>query len=156
MAIRPRYPYPQPELIAYLERAQRQTQDRDHIYSHLARLLKICHATIEHAHALWQGQCFQEWGPELATSEALQYSLGRLVPLILEHTPAGWAGLLNYVEHPEQYAWYDSRRDWPLLPPLQVKDEEELVSDDPAPEAARGPTRLPLNVLPLSGMNEKS
>lgn len=54
MATRPKYPYPIPELIQHLELAQAETRDRDHLYVNLARLLKICHATMQHAQEIWQ------------------------------------------------------------------------------------------------------
>lgn len=130
MAKRPKYPYPVAELIAYLERTQEETQDDYHLYGDLARMLKICHATMQHAHEIWQARLFEIEGPEIAASDAIQYGLGRLVPLIIDHTVSGWPELLTYIEHPEQYSWYDPDLDCPLLPPLQVQDEEEYIDDE--------------------------
>ena len=129
MATRPKYPYPIPELIQHLELAQAETQDRDHLYANLARLLKICHATMQHAQEIWQSGRLQGRYAEFAAADAMQYGLGRLVPLIIDHTPAGWPGLLNYIEQPEKYAWYNPVRDRQILPALQVKDEEEQIID---------------------------
>lgn len=130
MALRPKYSYPLPELIAYLEKMQEETQDTCRIYGDLVRLLKICHATMQHAREIWQARLFESEGPEIAASDAMQYGPGRLVPLMIDHTVSGWPELLTYIEHPEKYPWYDPDFDCPLLPPLQVQDEEELVDDD--------------------------
>lgn len=124
---KPRYPYPLPELIASLEQMQEVTQHHEHIYSNLARLLKICHATMEHVRESWESQRFVNEGALEATCEALNYGLKRLVPLALDCTIGGWNELLIYIEHPERYPWYDPQRDWPSAPTALREDEEERI-----------------------------
>lgn len=131
----PKYPYPVPELIEHLEAMQRLGQDDGRIYSDLARLLKICHATMQYAHELWRSQSFFSGEPETPTCAALQYALQRLVPLIIDGTVSGWNELLIYIDHPEKYPWYNPERDWPCLPPLCSVQEEEMREElcDEAP-----------------------
>jgi hypothetical protein len=127
MTTRPKYPYPIPELIAHLEQVQACTQESEQIYHNLARLLKICHATMEHARELWEEQRFLDGEALVSTCQTLNYALKRLVPLALDCTVGGWNELLIYVEHPERYPWYDPQRDWPSAPTALSEAEEELI-----------------------------
>ncbi len=132
MAKRPKYPYPIPELIEQLEAMQAAEQSDEQAFGDLARLLKICHATMQNAHAIWQGCRFTGENPYTPTWDALNYGLKRLVPLIIEGTASGWHELLTYIEHPEKYPWYDPEHDWPQVPPLEIRPEEieEMCEDD--------------------------
>jgi hypothetical protein len=132
MAKQPRYPYPIPELIERLEAMQKEADEDDRSYGNLALLLKLCHATIENAHAIWQQNRFAEKGPNIPVYDALNYGLSRLVPLMIDCTACGWHELLTYVENPERYSWYDPDYDWPQLPPVAIPlDELEEMCDRP-------------------------
>jgi hypothetical protein len=44
----------------------------------------------------------------------------------------GWPEMLAYIEHPEQYPWYNPSTDRPAVPPLKefqpAEDEEKPVA----------------------------
>jgi hypothetical protein len=133
------YPYPVPEFIEHLDLMQELLQHDEKIYSSLARLLEICHATVEHANAIWKTQRFLTEGPEMPTQDALGYALSRLVPVILRCAVGGWNELMMYIENHEDYPWYDPNEEYPVLPPRLGTPEraewERAVQDILAQEA---------------------
>jgi hypothetical protein len=130
MSKKRKYPYPVPEFMAYLEAAHEETREDAEEYLVLARLLELCHATIEHANAGWQaGQYRGEETPELVY-KAIQYGFRRLVPLLLANVVGGWHELLMYVEQPAHYAWYDQLVDWPCARPLKEYHPDEDDAED--------------------------
>ena len=136
MSKKPRYPYPVPALIAYLNAMQDSTQDDEHDYTVLANLLTFCHATVAHANELWHTGRFASEEPDLLTYRAIQFGFKRLIPLIIGSTVGGWHELLAYVEHPEHFPWYDPDTDWSCVPPLNQfrPAEDELEEADDAQE----------------------
>ena len=139
MKQRQRYPYPVPELIAYLEAMHDLEQDEQLDYLLLAKLLHICHATIEHANQIWHTGRYTREDPEILTYQAVQFGFKRLIPLLLGATVGGWHELLAYVEHPERFPWYNPDTDWPCAPPLKElrpeEDEIETTNADHEKEA---------------------
>jgi len=131
MPKRARYPYPVPELIAYLEAMQDFTKDDEHDYTILANLLTFCHATVEHANMLWRSGRFATEEPDTLTYQAIHFGFKRLIPLIIGSTVSGWHELLAYVEHPEHFPWYNPDVDWPCVPPLnQFRPEEDEIDTE--------------------------
>jgi hypothetical protein len=109
--------YPLPQLLAYLETTRGDEQE----YAVLARLLRLCGETVEHANALWRAGRFEGEGEEtLETAfEAVQYSFRRLIPFILRSVVGGWRELLLYLPDPETCPWYNPLTDQVALPPFQ-------------------------------------
>ncbi|HEX7737038.1 MAG TPA: hypothetical protein VF458_19495 [Ktedonobacteraceae bacterium] len=124
--------YPVPELIAYLEAMQDAAQNEENEFRVLAQLLLRCYAITEHANALWRSGRFTCEEPETLACKATHYGFRRLVPLLIESMAGGWREMLAYIEHPEQYPWYNPNTDWPAAPPLKefqpAEDEEESVA----------------------------
>lgn len=138
MAKRPKYPYPIPELITRLEEMQAEADEDDHAYANLACLLKLCHATMENAHALWHKTHFREDAPGMPVYDALNYGLSRLIPLMIDSTVYGWHELLTYIEDPAKYPWYNPEYDWPQISPLAIPlDKLEEMCDEPDEQPAR-------------------
>ena len=131
MAKRPRYPYPVPELLAYLEAMHDLEQDEQLDYRLLARLLQVCHATVEHANQIWRTGRYITEDPEIVTCQAVQFGFKRLIPLLFGAMVGGWQELLAYIEHPERFPWYRPDTDWSRVPPLkEVHPEEDEVEGE--------------------------
>lgn len=133
MPKKPKYPYPVPEFIAYLEATQEIRQNEEHDFIVLAKLLQFCHATLENAHAIWNSGRYAQEEPEIPTYDAIQFGFRRLIPLMINSTVGGWHELLTYVEQPEKYPWYDPLVDWSCTPPLkEFRPDKDYEEEDPS------------------------
>lgn len=136
-----KYPYPVPEFLACLEARRAETRAGadegagEQEYLVLARLLELCHATMEHANEGWHAGHYSGEDALERTYEAIQFGFRRLIPLLLDSVAGGWHELLAYIEQPASYPWYDPLIDWSCAPPLKAYHPDEDNADDSPPAA---------------------
>lgn len=138
MSKKRKYPYPVPEFLACLEARQEEARanagdgEGENEYLVLARLLELCHATVEHANEGWRAGHYSGEDALEQTYEAIQFGFRRLIPLLLDSVAGGWHELLASIEQPAAYPWYNPLIDWPCTPPLKAyQPEEDNAPDEP-------------------------